>query len=312
MGRPLRVGRVRFVGLLAVGLAAVAALPAGAKVPGPNGQIVFGNDNKVYTANPDGSNPQLLEENACCASWSPDGNLIALSGDNGDGRITTATVSPTGAGYTLLPLPDSTLNLGPGALNSWTPDGKRFVLQGWDDTDPSRDGVYTVSTDGSGLVRVTTNPYGSNDVPEDVSPDGMQIVFSREDPNRHDRFATFVVSVNGGPVLQIGGWQRVLDTASWSPDGQWILTDNGQGGLYVVHPDGTGRHQIPLAVPSQAFAFTPSWSPDGTKIVFGLFTARGKGTGQEAIYTANADGSDLQSTGLQGDSPDWGPYPITP
>ena len=136
-------------------------------------------------------------------------------------------------------------------------------------------------------------------------------MFSREDPNRHDKFANFVVGVNGGAVHQIGGWQRALDSASWSPDGQWILTDNGDGGLYVVHPDGTGRHQIPLALSSREFAFTPSWSTSGKKIIFGLFTASHQ-IGNEAIYTANADGSDLQSTGLQGDTPDWGPSPVTP
>jgi TolB protein len=174
--------------------------------------------------------------------------------------------------------------------------------------------VYTVSaTDGSGLLRVTSNPYGSNDVPCDYSPDGTQIVFNREDPYGSDRFAFFVVGVNGGPVHRISGWQpRDFGTASWSPDGQWILTNDVRGGLYAVHPDGTGRHEIPVHVGSRAFAFTPGWSPDGKKMVFALVTKTGPRAGQEAVYTANADGSDLQSTGLQGDWPEWGPYPITP
>jgi Tol biopolymer transport system component len=305
------VRKLILVGLVAGTLAALIAMPATAKVPGSNGRIVYNTSTGVHIANADGSNNQLLQPNTCCASWSPDGSLIALAAGTNDGRITTATVAPDGSGYTLMPLPDPTLNLGPGSPDSWAPDGKRFVLQGWDNTDASRNGVYTISTDGTGLVRVTSNPYGSNDVPEDISPDGTQIVFSREDPNRSDRFANFVVGVNGGAVHQISGWQSSLDSASWSPDGQWILTDNGRGGLYVAHPDGTGRHEIPLDVGTRKFAFTPSWSPDGKKIIFGLATVSHR-TGNFAIYTANADGTDLQSTGLQGGTPDWGPSPATP
>jgi Tol biopolymer transport system component len=300
-------------GLLAsLALAGLIALPAVAKVSGSNGRILYGNEAGVFTANPDGSDSQLLEPDAGGGSWSPDGSLIALAVSTADGRITTATVRPDGSGYQALPLPGRTMSLGPASVDSWSPDGKRLALQGWDTADASRLGVYTVSSgDGSGLVRVTSNPYGSNDVPEDWSPDGAWILFNREDPARHDRFADFVVRANGGPAYQIGGWQRDFGAASWSPDGRWILSDD-RGGLYVVHPDGSGRRRIPIAVGGRAFAFTPGWSPDGRKIVFALFEATPHGGGQEAIYTANADGSDLRSTGLQGAYPDWGTDPTAP
>ena len=39
---------------------------------------------------------------------------------------------------------------------------------------------------------------------------------------------------------------------------------------------------------TQYFAFEPDWSPDGTRIVFCMYIH-----GQEDIYTANADGSNL-------------------
>jgi Tol biopolymer transport system component len=301
------------LGLLAALASTIAAIPATAKVPGPNGRILYGNDNSVFVANPDGSQNQLLESTTCCASWSPDGTLIALAADAGDGRITTAIVHPDGSGYTRLPLPDATFNLGPASDESWSPDGTRLALQGWDDTDPGRNGVYTVSaTDGGGIVRVTSNPYGSFDVPADYSPDGKRIVFFRQDPNRHDQFALFVVGADGGPVDQITPWEPNMGTASWSPDGRWILSDDGRGHLFVVHPDGTGRRDVQFAISRRYFAFTPGWSPDGKKIVFGLFIVTGPHSGEEAIYTANADGTDLDSTGLQGDTPDWGPSPIAP
>jgi Tol biopolymer transport system component len=298
----------RTVTAVLAGVAATLSIaaPSGAKVFGANGRLVYDGSNGVYIANSDGSQSALLEQYSCCASWSPDGTRIALPFLAPDGvRLTTAIVNPDGSALTMLPLPDPTLNLAGGY---WSPDGKRLVVQGWDDGNPSRNGVYTEATDGSGLVRVTTG----FDAPADFSPDGSRIVFFRQAQGPRPRYALFVVGVNGGPVRQISPWQLDAGTASWSPNGQWIITDDGLGHLYEVHPDGSGLHVIALRVTSRQFAKTPGWSPDGTKIVFALFTGTSPGTGQEAIYTANADGSDMQSTGLQGDFPDWGAAPTAP
>ena len=90
---------------------------------------------------------------------------------------------------------------------------------------------------------------------------------------------------------------------------QWILTDNGTGGLYVVHPDGTGRHPIPLHIgSSSSVAFQPGWSPNGKRIVFSLFLAS---TNQVDLFTARADGTDLRQVTNTPDGEefaDWGPF----
>lgn len=299
---------------------AVAAVAAGAKVSGTNGRIAFEQedpaspgDTFVFTANPDGSHAQkLLPSHACCEAWSPDGNKIAIPASTHDGRISSATVNPDGSDKKVRAIPDPTLNLG---CTTWSPNERHFACEGWDEVHPKRRaGIFIVRTaDFGNPVRLTTNPYGGHDLPSDYSPDGTRVAFWREDPARHERRALFVVPLSGGPAKRISGWQSSeSNSASWSPDGRWILTDNGQGTIYVLHPDGTHRHPIRLHVGSRAVAFDPGWSPDGTKIVFALFTPTGPRSGHEAIYTANTDGSNVTSTGLQGGTEDWGPYPITP
>ncbi len=168
--------------------------------------------------------------------------------------------------------------------------------------------MFTVrSSDGNGLVRVTTNPYGGHDSPGGSSPDGTRIAFWRENPSLH-QFALFVVNVNGSDLHQVSGWQPDFGSASWSPDGQWILTSNGEGGLYIIHPDGSDQRQITLATgPGNFLASGPKWSPDGKRIVFALSSA--SAGNQKDIFTAQANGTDLRqvtNTSAKEEFPDWG------
>jgi Tol biopolymer transport system component len=306
------VAAMTLLGLVAVGGSAQA------KVPGPNGQIVFARfdpalDRTVtYTVNPDGSHQQQLFPGGDeFPHWSPDGSEVSIFCCD-DGMAAHIVDPDTGSFRELAP-PDPTLEVHCGP---WSADGARLACESFGVTDPSRNGVYAIrSSDGGGLTRITSNPDGG-DIPGDYSPDGKQLLFGRLDPTRPAKanVALFVTNLDGTGLLRITPWglPGYCFCGSWSPDGATILF-GGRGSLYVVHPDGTGLAKIPLATGRFSRAFDPGWSPDGTKIVFGLFTKTSPGTEQEGIYTANADGSDVQpvtSSPTFDGTPDWGPHPL--
>jgi hypothetical protein len=311
--------------VVALGLVAPAG-PALAEVPGPNGQILFGryspalDESVLYTVNPDGSHlhrvipgpPRVTE----CPHWSPDGSLIVSCPDSL--ADVAFLIDPDTGAINNIPARYPSLNL---ICVLPSPDSRRLACGTGGARNRKRDGVYTVRfSDGGGLKRVTLSPRSFVE-PGDYSPDGEQIVFLREDPTRPPSasHALFVVNVSGTGLHRITPWGAGLDVfglgpigGSWSPDGTKILYGNRKS-IFVVNPDGSGRMKLPLDTIGWRFAFGPSWSPDGTRIIFGLITFTGQGGGQEGIFTAKPDGTDLRQVT---DSPtfdedaDWGTHPL--
>ena len=314
---------VTVAGMTVLGLVVVTG-PAQAKVPGPNGRIAFErhdpaspDDTVVFTANPDGSDPQqLVPFHAGFPHWSPDGSEVVIAACLNPPTCNTGPiiVNPDTGSYRVLAMPDPTLFTG---CSIWSPNAKRFACEGNSDADPSRNGIYTVRTsDGGGLSRITSIP-GGHDSPIDYSPNGKQIVFGRTDPNGSPgkNQALFVVNVNGSGLRRITSWGFSDDDGSWSPDGTEIVFEH-VGSLFTVHPDGTGLVRIPLQTGSSTTAFTASdagWSPNGTKLVFSLNIRGTAGSVEEGIGTANADGTDVRmitTSPTRDDKADWGPHPL--
>jgi hypothetical protein len=305
------------VGLAALGIAFVARAlgPEGSRPAAPTlpaGSILFGKwDQEIsqarwFTAAPDGSNVQDLGVVATCAEWFPDGHAILITNDadRGPGRpLRPAVIRPDGTARRVLDgARDPDLELGCGEVS---PDGSRIVLEGFNERDESHNGIYTIrATDGGGLERLTAGLDG----PPQYSPDGTRVVFMRTKPGvlPDGAGALFVVGTDGTRARRITPWGSAFLDVAWSPDGLWIAFQRPYGELYLVHPDGSGMHEVPVDLPSGAGARQPSWSPDGAWLVFAL----GR-DGASDIYAVRPDGTGLTrvtgSPGGDDTSPDWAP-----
>jgi Tol biopolymer transport system component len=201
----------------------------------------------------------------------PDGSRFLGARPIRDGRIGTEIFDIDGSNHVLLPIPDPTLQLG---IGQWSRNGKWIVAGGWDDTDPSRGGLYAFrSADGGGLVRLTHPASPPNDYGVGYSRDGSKVLFIREkEPYDHSGpMNVFVVRKDGSGLVRLNppGTSSLLEGQSWSPDGRqvaFVASRDRQYGnaVFVVNVDGTNARRItPWSVTLKA-----EWSPDGEWIVF--------------------------------------------
>jgi Tol biopolymer transport system component len=284
------------------------AMPTPTDLPGLEGQLVFARFtesthtfNGMFTSAPDGSNelsiPMPGTEGG--GRWSPSGDEIAVATTLADGRIGTAILAPDGTVLRELGIEDPTLNL---ACVFWFPEGTRIGCEGWDDSDSTRAGIYSVSSmDGSDLRRLTETPAGMTDLPGDISIDG-QLIFKRGADAEGDT-PLWLVPVAGGEAVQLTQ-KRYGDPGRFSPDGQLIAT-GASGRIVILDREGTETQRFDLGV---GFQFGPDWAPDGEWIVFSS-----DATGFRAdLFIAPADGSARYQVTATPDNEinvDWGVAP---
>ena len=312
--------------LLAIVLVVLPAPPGDAASSArTNGQIAYDradprspDDTFIYTTNPDGSRARrLMARHTCCPSWSHDGRTLAIPAGLPGDRLTTATVGADGRSYKRLPIEDPTLSVAC-VGGAWSPDDTRLACESWDDSRPSRNGIYIRSSSaGSSPKRLTSSP-GGGDLPGSYSPDGRHIVFARY--KGETSIGLFVINTDGSRqhrITPLGIVMQGGNTGDWSPKGNEIIfsrkaTTGGPGSIWIIRADGSHLRHLKvrgLACGGGIGCHTPRWSPDGRRIVF----AANSGSASN-IYVANADGTGLVQvthTTVIATTPAWGTHPLS-
>ncbi|HEY7280680.1 MAG TPA: hypothetical protein VID47_03705 [Actinomycetota bacterium] len=277
---------VRLASAPGFGVADVAWQPLVASSVPTENAIAFvrgGPNGGIYAVAPDGTGlrPLVNDASASTPAWSPDGSRIAF--ESGDGSSDIFTMRADGSGR--MRLTSDGASTGP----TWSPDGRRIAFAR--ETPGSAD-IYAMDADGSDLVKLTSGPLRKST--PDWSPDGSRIAFVGYDagpPPSPTRIYT--VSVEGSEMRAVGPQNSARPR--WSPNGTRIVFVNeSTGSIWVMNADGTQAHRVvDLASIPGGGSFepnftVPSWSPDGSSIVFAAGNAAAS-----HLYVATADGSSV-------------------
>jgi TolB protein len=286
-----RARRVGFVLAIVCGAAPGAlvgsAHATGSRPSARNGLIVFqahvGGFNQLFTIEPDGSGLRKVTrihfsgdtDGAEQADWSPDGKTIAFDAPSvagGDVIINLFTVKPDGSELRELPLDIPAFNGAP----SYSPDGTRVAFdQDVGDARPTLHGIFVAHADGADPHRLTTSfatPHAF-DTNADWSPDGTRLSFTRV--RNEQEAAIFVVGADGRGLKRLTPWSLDAANADWSPDGSRLAFhtyydahDGKSSNIFTIRPDGGRMTALTHFSDGLVQAVGPSWSPDGTKIVW--------------------------------------------
>jgi len=186
----------------------------------------------------------------------------------------------------------------PNSSPKWSPDGNNIAFVS------NRDGqsqIFVMNSDGTNEIPLTDND--AQNYQPSWSPDGTKIVFlsNRDDPNRaiDDYFPAeiYIMNSDGSNQIRLTNNDFHDYEPSLSPDGTKIVFASDRydynptypiGGIYIMDSDGSNENTIINSYESEEGY--PSWSPDGTKIVFSAYSSYKE---VSDIYTMNIDGNNL-------------------
>lgn len=209
---------------------------------------------------------------------SPDRRWLAFAAadDSASTRIYIAALD----GSQARPLTDGPVDMQP----QWSPDGQHLVFTR---SISPRSALFGVNVETGEQKQLTDY---ANDLEPSWSPDGERIVFTTSRDGFQELYS---MSPDGSDVRRLTENEGVNDLQGvYSPDGEKIayITNRAVGDdsaeIWVMNADGSDQRQVTALGGAN---FGPSWSPDGTKIIFSTnFVAPRSGNFDLYLVDANA------------------------
>lgn len=256
----------------------------------------MGGNSDIYMIDTNGENlTQLTDtpDHDFYPSWSPDGTkIIYQTYDGNDQELAIVNVATK-----------EVFQLTDNDCNDW---GPVWSLEGWivfySDCNSERN-IYKIRENGISRTQLTF-ASGSNSFFPSWSPNGKKITYSS---NSTGKYHIYSMNADGTNSVQLAKGC----VSQYSPDGTQILYGvycDDTDALWLMNADGSNQHQITA---KGLECKNPTWSPDGTQIVFQL--SRTTKDGPFEIYIMSLDKPDkedwilLTDFDVNGSSPAWQP-----
>lgn len=278
----------------------LGASQATANFKGQNGLIAFdswtGTSQDIGVFDPEGTEPPTMLTTTASFSehaprWSRDGRKIVYMGhpqfglDDQRSLQDIFVMDADGQHKTRL-----TRTPYQEEVPAWTAHG-RIVFCGQSPTDPDNWDIYVMDADGTDLENLTDTGPDTFECWPSPAPHGDEIAFTRA---TEAGIEIWTMRLDGTGLRRVGEGR----TSDWSPRGNDLVYAGDSGGgdrdVWMSHVDGTGQRQL-TDTPARRELF-PSFSPDGSKIVYGAIVASGEinifsldlATGKEDVLLEDA------------------------
>ncbi|MBJ7356699.1 hypothetical protein [Nocardioides sp.] len=240
-----------------------------------------------------------------------DNGLLAVTGPGAGNQSQSYSMNPDGSGLRRLFAGQTESNFNP----TWSPDGRWFAFNRFETLLVARaDGSDTRVLDSAPVYRPSWSPDGTRLV-YTLRPNGVtgQIwVINADGTDRH--------MIHQGPSVEAPSWSPLGDKIAFqrrrTPTVGEPVSDTDTE-VFVMDADGSNVTQLTTNTdpdaPGLAVDGDPTWSPDGSQIVF--YSSRDGSCAptmpycEGDLFLMNADGSDvtrLPGPGFEGDT-SWSP-----